>query len=245
MSDEPEINEVSGSDVEILPGTIVPKKKVEVLAATDTTPLTKDMDKVVEDIVLEWNGLVNDFQNTTIKLCLMIKEMIKDFPDESVKDILKKVREHPNIKQFVSIDRIWQGMRLINKRPDLITYHNKTDEEKKAIEDKPYIKKDGEIFWEFYFELAKQHLSDQAITMLEIEGKTDKWSFRQLRDKIQDAKEELSHPTGFEARKKEKYEVIRKIMAMIRHLPLENLRGVLTLCQEFQKENLSGNKKEE
>lgn len=213
--------------------------EAEVVTEMIAPPPVENEDVVVEQIVNKWNELVTVVQNTTIGLCLMIKGLTKDYPDDTVKDILKKVRSHPNIKKFVSIDRIWQGMRLINKRPDLIEYNNMPEEKKQLIpdRDKPYLKKDGEIFWEFYFELAKQPLSDGAITMLEVEGKDNKWSFRELREKIQECKDELSHPGAFENRKVEKQELIKKIAGICKALPVERLRGVLTLCEDFQKED--------
>jgi len=218
---------------------------VEVLSKTDITPLNKDVDEVVESIVSKWNELVTVVQNTTIGLCLMIKEMTKDYPDDTIKDVLIKVKQHPNIKRFVSIDRIWQGMRLINKRNDLIEYMAMEPEAKQELseEKKPYLKKDGEIFWEFYFELAKQPMSDQTIMMLELDGKNENWSFRQLREKIQEIKEETDQPLGYADNRREKGELLKKIIAISKVLPVDRLRGILTLCQDFQKENI-GIKKE-
>jgi len=226
-------------EVEVSPTEIEPVE-------TEVLPATPDTDAVVEQIVNKWNELVTVVQNTTIGLCLMIKSMTKDFPDETVKDILKKVKAHPNIKRFVSIDRIWQGMRLINKRPDLIEYSRLSEEEKEAISEheKPYIKKDGEVFWEFYFELAKQPLSDNTIMMLEMDGKANRWSYRELRSKIQEVKDENDNPGGFETRRQEKAELIKKISGICRQLQVEKLRGVLTLCQDFHKESMEHKKEE-
>jgi len=220
--------------------------KPKVLASTDRTPLTKEINQVVNDIVIQWNNLVKNFQNTTIQLCLMVQDMLKDYPDESVKEILKKVKTHPNIKRFVSIDRIWQGLRLIKRRPELIEYNSLAEEKKEElpIEKKPYIKKDGEIFWEFYFELEKQPFSQGVTAQIEQQGKEEQWSFRQLRDHIQDTKEMMNHPGEFETRKKEKFENIKKINAIMRQLPIEKIRGILTLCQDFQKDNFEQKKEE-
>jgi len=204
----------------------------------DTTPEKKDVDDVVEKIVSKWNSLVVNFQNTTISLCLMVQDMIKDYPDEAVKDILKKVKEHHNIKRFVSTDRIWQGMRLIRKRPDLIQFHNQNVEEREKVpeEKKPYIKKDGEIFWEFYFELAKQPLSDKTLMMIEIEGKEKKWSFRDLRTKLADTKDEQKEPLGYESKKKEKYELIKQILGICKSLTIDDLKKTIKNCKELQEE---------
>ena len=206
----------------------------------DIVPKETEIDKIVEQIVDKWNNLVRNLENTTIRMCLMINEYIKKYPDKTVKEILRRVRQHPNIRRFVSIDRIWQGMRLIRKRPDLIEYYSKSEQEKQGVpeEQKPYLKKDGEVFWEFYFELAKQPLSDNTLLMLELDGKKNQWSFRQLRNKLSEIKGEYAEPLGFETKKQEKYELIKQILAICRELPIENLRDILSLCKEFQQENM-------
>ena len=249
QSDDPKADAEISKAYEVIETTAEIKKAepiVEVLSKTDITPLNKDVDEVVEKIVSKWNELVTVVQNTTIGLCLMIKEMTIDYPDDTIKDVLTKVKQHPDIKRFVSIDRIWQGMRLIKKRTDLIEYMGMKPEDKQVLseEKKPYLKKDGEIFWEFYFELAKQPMSDQTIMMLELDGKSQSWSFRQLREKIQEIKEETDQPLGYSDNRKEKGELLKKIIGVCRVLPVDRLRGVFTLAQDFQKENI-GIKKEE
>lgn len=215
------------------------KKETEIV----DLPTKKDINNVVEQIVDKWNELVTVVQNTTIGLCLMIKEMTKDYPQDTIKEILEKVKKHPDIKKFVSIDRVYQGLRLIRHRKDLIEYMNKSDEEKKQVpeEDKPYIKEDGDIFWEFYFELAKQNLSNNSLIMLEQEGKREKWSYRQLKEKIQETKEELNNPLGYESKKAEKSGLIKQITGICRGLNVEKLRGVLTLCKDFKEGQDDGN----
>jgi len=208
----------------------------------DRTPTNEQMGEVVEQIVDKWNSLVTTVQNTTIRLCLMIQDMIKDYPEATVKEVLQQVRSHPNIKRFVSIDRIWQGLRLIKRRPELIQYHHKNEEDKEKTpeQEKPYLKKDGEIFWEFYFELAKQPMSEGILVQIERQGKEEGWSFRDLRKKISEAKDEISdEPTNS---KNEKYELIKQLIAVCRNLKVENVRGVLSLAKEFAKDNL-GDKK--
>lgn len=209
--------------------------------------VTKDVSGVVEDIVHKWNEMVIDLQNTTIRICLMIQETLKDFPEETIKDILNKVKTHPDIKQFVSIDRIWQGMRLVNRRPDIISFGDKSDEEKNLMDfkKKPYLKKDGEIFWEFYFELEKAPFNQLTKEMLELEGKKDLWSFRELRRQIQDKKDELSLPHLSLEAKQLKCELIKQISGMIRGFDLSKLRDAKKLLEALQKQNLEEKKVEE
>jgi len=212
------------------------------LKPMDDTLNEEEKNKIVNDIVDKWNIVIGNFQNTTIQLCLMINDMIKDYPEETIKDLLKRVKQHPNIKKFVSIDRIWQGMRLVKQRQDLIQYHHLPEQEKQKLpeEKKPYLKKDGEVFWEFYFELAKQPISQNRIITLEQMGKQEKWSFRDLREHIRMEKEEEASPLGYAAKRKEKAELIKIIIARCRELPVEQLRGVSNFCKELLQDRIEG-----
>ena len=208
-------------------------------------PANSQVDSIVKNIVARWNEIVRNLENTTIKLCLMVNDLLKDYPDGTVKEVLERVKKHPDIKRFVSIDRIWQGMRLVKARPELIRYHLMEPDQRDTVveDDKPYLKKDGEIFWEFYFEIEKHPLPQNTRMMIEMEGKKEKWSFRDLKQKIQETKDEREHPMGFEARGKEKQELISKIISLCRTLPVENLRGIYNMCFEF-KQDLEKEKKE-
>ncbi len=211
----------------------VPKESRKIADPNDENQINE----VVETIVDKWNNLVEDVENTTIKLCTMINDMVKDYPQETTKNILQKVKQHPNVKRFVSLDRIWQGMRLIKRRPELLEYHQKSEEEKKQTseEEKPYVKSDGRVFWEFYFELAKQPLSEGTIEQIEQDAKEEKWSFRDLRQNLKELKEQSEQPLGHETTKKEKQELIREITGMLKEFSVEQLRGIKTFCQEQNK----------
>jgi len=144
----------------------------EIVDQKDKSLGKHEMEKIVNSIVDKWNEIIKGFENTTITLCLMVKDMLDEYPDATIKDIMREVKAHPQIKRFVSLDRIWQGMRLVKNKPELIEYHKKTSEEKAKVpeEAKPYLKQDGEVFWEFYFELEKRPLSSAVKVMLEQEG---------------------------------------------------------------------------
>jgi hypothetical protein len=218
---------------EIVPG-------VDFAPEVSNVPNAEAIDNIVENIVSKWNELVDVVQNTTIGLCLMIREMVKQYPEESVKEILQKVRAHPNIKRFVSVDRIWQGLRLMRQRPELIEYQRLPPQEKESLpeEEKPYLKKDGEIFWEFYFELAKQPLNEGVITLLERQGKEEKWTYRELKNKIQSAKDEIVDGGAFENKQKEKFELIRGIAGMLKSMQVDNIRKVNTYCKELTEKQI-------
>ena len=146
-------------------------------------------DLVVEEIVKDWNNMVNNVENSTISFCVRLNDKLKEYPQDSVRSILKKVNTHPDIKRTLSLDRIWQGLRLIKRRPDLL-YNGPIEEE-----DKPYLKKDGSIFWEFYFELYKHNIPEDTRHYLEEKGKTESWSYRDLRNNIISAKDKLDLST--------------------------------------------------
>lgn len=181
---------------------------------------------VVEEIVEKWNMLVTNTENNTIKLCLMIKEILKNYPEDKIIDIIQRVKTHPHIKRFISIDRIYQGIRLINERNDLIEYHQMTSDERQTLPEdkKPYTKVDGEVFWEFYFELHKQPFSNGVVSMMEMEAKKEKWSYRDLKEKISDFKMELDHPIGFEGFKKERNELFKSILNLMKSVNNEALK---------------------
>lgn len=208
-----------------------------------------EKDRIASEIVIKWNNMVVTIQNTTINLCSMIKDMLDTYPKDTIKDIVDKVRKHPEIKGFVSIERIWQGMRLIDRKPKLLEFNKKTETEKKEVEykDKPYLKKDGEIFWEFYFEIQKSPLNDLEKEMLEVEGKKELWSYRKLRDKIQERREELEYPALDITRKQEKKELIRTAVGILKDMPLEKVRDAVKLLTALKKQKLHllGETKEE
>ncbi len=205
------------------------------------TVQSKGHSEVVEKIVIEWNNHVNLVQNNTIKLCVMISELTKEFPKESVKDILNDVKQHPNIKRFVSIDRIWQGMRLINRRPELIDFVSKSDKEKDemSVQQMPYIKKDGEVFWEYYFELEKHGLNPLERDIIEKEGKSEGWTCKQLREKIQDKKDELAGNGNIYAQKQLKLASLSKCVALLKSMPYEKVIDAEKLLIALSRQNLN------
>lgn len=194
----------------------------------------------VEYIVTKWNEMVTNMQNTTISMCLLIKERMQDYPNVTVKEILAEVKTHPNIKRFVSIDRIWQGLRLVHNRPDVIDYHKKSDEERK-VSNKPYTKPDGEVFWEFYFELEKAPFDPLRREMLEKEGKSELWSFRELKNKIQELKDDQLAPSGRDilTRRKEKWLLLKQTNAILQTLSLEKLKDAYKLLLALRKQDPS------
>ena len=197
----------------------------------------KELKDIVDKIVIEWNSLVVNVQNNTIQLCLMIDNILKDHPKSTVKEVMARVKKHPNIKQFVSIDRIWQGLRLVHSRKDILEYAEKPEVDKLQVDfkNKPYLKKDGDIFWEFYFELEKTPFTPLEREMLEVEAKNELWSLRQLKDAIQKKKDELLVVGNLETARREKEILVKKCCAIIRELPLNKLGVASNYLEDLKK----------
>jgi len=201
----------------------------------------EEQDQVVEKIVVEWNKHVDLVQNQTIKLCLLIKEMTHDLPKESVKNILNEVKQHPNIKRFVSIDRIWQGMRLISRRPELIDYVEMNEEKKKelSVQQTPYIKKDGEVFWEYYFELEKHNITPLDRDIIEKTGKEEGWTCKQLREQIQQKRDQMASTGDTYIKNQIKNEKVFKCIAIIKSLSYEKIIDAEKLLIALNRQNLN------
>jgi len=198
--------------------------------------------KLVEDIVEKWNILIENVQNLTIQLCLYIKEQMKNYDSVSITEVMTDVKKHPKIKRFVSIDRIWQGMRLIERRPDVIQYMLSSEEDKEIIEQKqkPILKKDGDVFIEAYFELEKSPLPPIERDMLEIDAKENNWSYRELKNAIKQRIEENKNPGKDWYRlqqAREKY--VSEIIAIVKSMPTEKLPNIISLLESYRKQNES------
>jgi hypothetical protein len=192
----------------------------------DITVQSLNHSELVEKIVTEWNKHVDIVQNNTIKLCLGIKEILKGLDHNTVKEIMNEVKSHPNIKQFVSVDRIWQGMRLIDRRPELIEYVTKPEEERQQIPEtkKPYTKKDGEIFWEYYFELEKHGgLNKLERDILEKTGIEEGWTSKKLREEIQVRKDELAQKGDLYLKNQLKNTAIAKCIALLKSMSFDKV----------------------
>lgn len=176
--------------------------------------------KLVKAIVDKWNELVTAAENKTIQFALIVSRLLKDFPTEKKKYIIKKVVKHKDLKTSISKDRIYQGLRLIERRPDLIAFT--PGEPNPDLKVEPYLKEDGSIFWEFYFELFKYQLGDDSKVRLEKDGKKNKWSVRDLRQNIYKERDLI---TG-DARNDRKKDLLKVIFAKIKTLDVKKLEIV-------------------
>lgn len=157
--------------------------------------------QLVENIVSGWNKIVNNFENQTIAFVKVVQKYLAERPQDSVTRIMKEVYRHPQIKRTISTRRVWQGLRLAKNRPDLIAYHDSPQSSVQVLH-KFYTKDNGEIFWEFYFELYKYQLSEDTRANLETQGINEKWTTAFLRYKIHEIKLNSTAPLDVELEKR-------------------------------------------
>ena len=187
-------------------------------------------------IVEEWNKLATNIENTTISFAITVDRILKKYPEDSAKSIIKKVSEHPNIKRAVSVDRAWAGLRLIRNRPEVIEYANSTPEEKESME-KPVLKQDGNVNYEFYIELYKHKVDEGVRIALEEKAKEESWSYRRLLDEIRRAKDKTELNT--EETRFEKSKLIREIAGILKSKPLSFIRQIREMLYGSNTQDIS------
>ena len=178
--------------------------------------------ELVDSLVKSWNLIVEDYENKTIMFALKVQELMRGYPEKTISAVIDKVRNHPDLKNSASKDRIMMGIRLINNRPDLIEWQTKPKEEiaEMTFDDKPYRKRDGTIFWEFYFELYKYNIVGKQKELEDL-GKQEMWSVRKLVQEIQKVRQEWAEPNkrvGLQ-----KHALIRELVIMLRELDPQDL----------------------
>ena len=189
--------------------------------------LIEEQDKIVRALVDTWNSIITEYENKTILFALRVKKLLEGYPDKTIQDIVDKVRSHPDLKQPAhSKDRIMQGLRLVRERPDLIEYNKKPKKEQEKIppKDKPYLKRDGGIFWEFYFQMYKYNIDSGLRKELEEKGKKELWSSRKLKSEVGNLLEEKREP--YTRRRLQKGNLIKEIIVMMRELEPDDLESV-------------------
>ena len=200
--------------------------------------IIEDQDKIVKSLVTIWNNIISEYENKTITFALRVKELLKRFPDKTISELIKKVRTHPDLKSPAhSKDRIMQGIRLVNSTigTKLLKWKDKSTEEVKAtpFENKPYLKSDGRVFWEYYFILNKYNFDPGLKYELEQEGKKELWSTRKLQTEIKKIMDEKAEPNTL--RRNQKGELIREIVIMVKELqPIELTMIKDTIYNQFE-----------
>lgn len=202
------------------------------LRSTPKMDWTDREEQLVNDIVLKWNSMMGDFENNTLRFCKIIDEELKTYPDETKKEIIKRVKKHPDINMHLSADRIYQGLRFLREEKRVVKYLEMPKEEREKVpdEDKPLLKRDGNVNVEFYFELRKYNIPEGIRGFMEAQAKSNNWSVQNLIDEIRNYKDEKVD--GFELTKKhQRHELLTIINGKVRELRLEELQEVLRLIE--------------
>jgi hypothetical protein len=204
----------------------------------EITRWTKHEDELVEKIVDNWNIIVAQVENQTIKFAVVLNEFLSAYPESTAKEIINRVKNHPKIKMTISRDRIYQGWRLIKNRPDIakcILEYTPEQLNELPPEKQPIRKKDGSVAVEHYFELYKRpgQIDEGMKVYLESEAKKNYWTVAELKEKIAEATAKVNQPDNT---KIEKGDLMRSITGLCRRLNNIQLRGVKSFIEELLKD---------
>jgi len=218
-------------------------KPAEIVAQSPykETALIEEQDKVVDAMVDVWNKIITEFENKTILFSLQVKDLLKGYPEKTTKEVIEKFRNHPRLlNKAHSKDRIMQGLRLVSERPDLIAWSNGVHE----YMEEPYLKNDGSIHWEFYFQLYKWNLDPGLRVELEENGKKENWSVRKLIAEMGKLQQEKEEPNT--RRRLQKAATIKELIFMFKDLQPDDLNKVKWfIVDEFRDKLVRWNKYQE
>jgi hypothetical protein len=203
--------------------------------------LIEHQDEIIMDLVVQWNSIVGDYENQTIKWAMKVKDILAGYPDQTIKQVLEKIRQHPNLRSpMQSKDRIMQGLRLVRNETKIVEWIHKTPEERKLVpeSERPYTKDDPALSLqtEFYLLLNKWALDPGLKWELEQKAKSEKWSSRRLMREVQKLREEKAEPNTL--RRMQKQSLIREIVFMMKDLQPEELRGIKTFIVHHYKDKI-------
>ena len=183
--------------------------------------LIEEQEKVIDAMVDAWNQIISDFENKTILFSLQVKDLLKGYPEKTTREVIEKFRNHPRLlNKAHSKDRIMQGLRLVSERPDLIAWSKGSHEHM----EEPYLKKDGSIHWEFYFQLYKWNLDPGLRVELEEKAKKETWSVRKLIIEMGKMQQEKEEPNT--RRRLQKAAVIKELIFMFKDLHPDDLNKI-------------------
>ena len=193
--------------------------------------IIEHQDEIVEALVISWNNIVVDFENRALLFALKVKEILKDCPDKTYAEVIEKVRNHPNLKQQAhSKDRIMRYVRLATKEPKVIEYSQMKPEEKELVpvEDVPYLKKDGDVHWEFYLTINRWQIDPGLYEEIKETAKKENWSSGKAYKKVKELLAEKREPNTYRRYKKANY--IREFVVLLRDLSLEDMEDLLVIA---------------
>ena len=203
-----------------------PKKVVtkEIITQDGDWYTQKSLEKkdMISNMVSEWNNIVVPYNSLMFKFCNKLAVLRKQFEHAPFATIIREFSNHPDIRDPPSPGRIWQFLKLMENKPKILNAIECPD--KKENQTEYYYKKDGTLFTEFYIELygGRHALPTDVSKVLEKRGIKEKWSYRQLIDKIHEAREDTELMTGNE--RLEKASLLRKIIGKLKGLSVVQLK---------------------
>jgi len=214
----------------ILPGE-APKQEVkkEVVKTNWYAEKALEKEDLLSNMVSEWNSILIPYNRLMFDFCTKLSELRKQFEHDSFATIIREFSNHPEIRHPPSPGRIWQYLKLMENKPKILNAIEFP--ERKENKDEYYYKKDGSLFTEFYIELygGRHSLPDDVAKVLEKRGRKEKWSYRQLIDKIHEATEDSELMTG--NAKLEKAALLRKIIGKLKSLSVDQLKELYIKMQ--------------
>jgi hypothetical protein len=210
------------------------KKELDAKAIIAASPykgneLIEEQDKIVGALVFEWNHIIGDYENRTIMWAMKVQEILRGYPDQTIKAVLEKIRQHPDLRSpMQSKDRIMQGIRLVRDEPKLVQWIKMTPAQRQRVptEDRPYVKEDETLALntEFYFLMKKWVIDPGFRGELEDRAKAEHWGTRRLIQEIQKLRQEAAEPNT--RRRLQKAQAIKDVIFMIKDLQPEQIREV-------------------
>ena len=248
---EPDITVNITGDAVVIPELPpeTPEQKLDNLMTTSPykgNEMIEHEKEIVDLLVQHWNNIVGDYENRTIMWAMKVQELIKTYPDKTVKAVLDKIRSHPDLKSPMhSRDRIYSGLRLVRTKPKVIEWIQMTPAQRREVpeEDAPYHKDNAamDLQTEFYLTLGKWSLDPGFEWELEMKAKQDKWSYRKLIQEVQKLRVEIAEPNTMRRLQKAAY--IKELVVMLKDLQPDELNQIKSFVLDKYSDKLVSWKK--
>ena len=193
-------------------------------------------EKLADAIANEWVNIETTYTNKSLIFCYKIKKTLEENPAVNAKNIAKKLSENPKVSN-ISTQRLWDNLRMMNRFPDAVEWQ--LNESKRESLDEPILKKDGNLFEEFYREISKYKLDEATRTFLVEEGKKNSWSYRQLKANISSLRDKQALEPGED--KVLRNEAVRSLISSLKDHPIKHIRHITKLVKEEQIDYENGN----
>ena len=160
-----------------------------------------DINRVVDEI----NQYAETSANNILQIGRVVYEAVKNREYGFQKKVIAEIKKNSNLK--LNPFYVWQAFNAVRRRPELVyesTY-------------KPNISNTQLLM------LYNSNLSEGVVGMLEKQSELDKWTVRDLKGKIKEAKNEL-HPLSDDEKKRR--ELLKVIILSMKNLPIEKLTRI-------------------